>query len=103
MKARGAEQVKALRVQGAKDAAPKGKNIKRWLRGIVSQNKQRLKNEKFDLDLTYITPRIIAMGYPAVGFEQVYRNPRKEVQEYLQANHKDKFMVYNLCAEPQYQ
>lgn len=32
------------------------------LRKVVSQKKRRLKLGDYDLDLTYITPRIIAMG-----------------------------------------
>lgn len=27
----------------------------------------------FDLDLTYVTDRIIALGYPSVGTEGIYR------------------------------
>ena len=31
-------------------------------------------DKDFNLDLTYITPRIIAMAYPANGFESMIRN-----------------------------
>ncbi len=41
--------------------------------------KKRYIDEHYDLDLTYITSRIIAMGYPAEGFESFYRNNLKEV------------------------
>lgn len=40
-----------------------------WLRTLVSTNKQRLQTNGYDLDLTYITNRIIACGFPAEGFE----------------------------------
>jgi hypothetical protein len=39
-----------------------------WLRKLVSGPKNRMISEKYDLDLTYITPNIIAMAYPATGY-----------------------------------
>jgi hypothetical protein len=44
------------------------------LRQCVSLKKKRIKKDNYDLDLSYITSNIIAMGYPAEGFESVYRN-----------------------------
>jgi hypothetical protein len=37
--------------------------------GLVSQQKNRFLNDGFDLDLTYITSRIIAMSWPGDGGE----------------------------------
>ena len=48
-----------------------------YIRGIISGKKNRLIDDKYNLDLTYITPRIIAMAYPASGVESLYRNPIK--------------------------
>ena len=44
------------------------------LREIVSKRKRRLKDEEYNLDLTYITPRIIAMAKPSTWIESCYRN-----------------------------
>ena len=42
-------------------------------RSLVSQNKRRLTIDGADLDLTYVSERIIAMSYPSTGFEALYR------------------------------
>lgn len=73
-----------------------------FVRRKISQNKNRLVKGKYDLDLTYITERVIAMGYPAIGFESVYRNRRQEVVDYLESSHGRHYRVYNLCAERDY-
>lgn len=45
-----------------------------FLREIVGGPKNRYKENGYNLDLTYITPRIIAMAFPASGIEKLYRN-----------------------------
>lgn len=62
---------------------------------MVSQKKHRFKDDKFNLDLTYITPRIIAMAYPASGMESLYRNKMNDVSDFLETRHKDKYYVIN--------
>jgi len=75
----------------------------RAIRQVVSLNKKRFQEEGFDLDLTYITPRIIAMGFPSEDTESMYRNPRKEVQAFFETRHHDHYKVYNLCGERTYE
>lgn len=72
------------------------------IRGLVSKKKKRFKGDGFDLDLTYVTERIIAMGYPSEGVEGVYRNNMEDVQRFFEQRHPRCYRLYNLCAERHY-
>jgi len=54
-----------------------------YLRGLVSAHKHMYQHNGDALDLTYITPRIIAMGLPSTCFEKCYRNDIRSVKELL--------------------
>ncbi len=93
------------------------------MRYLVSKDKYRYTDNELgvDLDLTYVTDRIIgtnlyiillftviyasnfdiAMGFPAdeMSLESTYRNKITEVAALLKKRHDHKFQVYNLCVE----
>lgn len=67
-----------------------------YIRAIVSGKKRRFIDRKYNLDLSYITPRIIAMAYPASGFESTYRNDVIQVSNLLHERHNGNFLIINL-------
>eukprot|EP01111_Echinosteliopsis_oligospora_P011059 TRINITY_DN3551_c0_g1_i1.p1 TRINITY_DN3551_c0_g1~~TRINITY_DN3551_c0_g1_i1.p1 ORF type:complete len:422 (-),score=92.73 TRINITY_DN3551_c0_g1_i1:111-1376(-) len=73
------------------------------IRNLVSKQKRRFQKYGYDLDLSYINDRIIAMGFPSESVEAAYRNPMKEVLRFLDQFHKDHYKVYNLCSERGYE
>ena len=77
------------------------KNVKsaNLMKRLVSKQKRRYQDEKFDLDMSYITDRVIAMGFPSIGCETVYRNSLTDVVDFFHEKHNDKVKIYNLCLE----
>eukprot|EP00301_Raphidiophrys_heterophryoidea_P002443 c11141_g1_i2.p1 GENE.c11141_g1_i2~~c11141_g1_i2.p1 ORF type:complete len:545 (+),score=144.44 c11141_g1_i2:88-1722(+) len=80
-----------------------GEQIKTFVRKKVSQKKYRFTKDGFDLDLCYITKRIIAMGFPSQGMEGMYRNPLEQVQRFFKTYHNGHYRLYNLCSERSYE
>ena len=78
---------------------PKAKTPLGKVRHLVSKKKRRYTQDGFDLDLSYVTPRLIAMGFPSVGTEACYRNPAKQTRQFIEQFHRGQCKVYNLCAE----
>jgi len=71
----------------------------------VSQNKMRFVDitENIDLDLTYISGILIAMGVPCTDFKRkLYRNPLDDVVRFFKARHESQFRIYNACPELPY-
>ncbi|KYQ90735.1 hypothetical protein DLAC_09372 [Tieghemostelium lacteum] len=68
------------------------------LKTKVSKDKNRFVDGTFNLDLTYITNRIIAMGYPSPEDDEssLWRNSRKEVRDFLELYHPDHYLILNL-------
>ena len=66
---------------------------------LVSKKKRRFQNSKFDLDMAYITSRVIAMGYPSSGCEALYRNSKNDIIKFFSYYHQEGSKIYNLCLE----
>ena len=69
-----------------------------FLKRLVSKKKRRIQNECFDLDMAYITERVIGMGFPATGCETIYRNSLSDLKDFLDRYHGE-YKIYNLCIE----
>ncbi|KAF5351028.1 hypothetical protein D9756_008419 [Leucocoprinus leucothites] len=70
-----------------------------YIRRLVSGKKARFKDDELslELDLVYVTDRVIIMGYPATGLEGYYRNRREDVKKFLDHRHGENYWIYNFC------
>ena len=91
--------------EDTENAIKKTVNIKgssSFIKSLVSKKKARFCYDGFDLDLTYITTKIIAMGLPSTSFEGLYRNNMEDVKKFFNKRHPKHHKVYNLCEEKNY-
>ena len=49
--------------------------------------------------MSYITEKVIAMGFPSTGMEKMYRNSLSDVIKFFHVRHNDQVKIYNLCLE----
>jgi hypothetical protein len=75
------------------DAPPPPKAITDIVKRQVAKGRNRYIDDGFDLDLSYITERIIAMSFPSTGLESTYRNSLKDVAKMLKTRHQENYMV----------
>jgi len=74
-------------------------------RRITGENKRRLVSplHDLDLDLVYVTPRLISMSVPASDFlTRLYRNPLPEVVRFFETFHAGHYLIVNACPEIRY-
>ena len=88
-------------LRGVSVSAASFLSLGRMIKHLVSKNKLRWMDGVYDLDLSYVTDRIIAMGFPSSSssLESMYRNCVEDVQMFLDERHPHCYKVYNLCSE----
>ena len=72
-------------------------------RHCVSGNHIRYIDDEYDLDLSFITDKLVASGCPAFGKEQLYRNPHRKMERFCNSHFGDNYYVFNLCSEKERQ
>ncbi|XP_075037930.1 auxilin isoform X2 [Mixophyes fleayi] len=72
-------------------------NLKDTLKDTSSKVMQSVASyAKGELDISYITSRIIVMSFPAEGVELGFRNHIEDVRSFLDSRHLDHYTVFNL-------
>ncbi|CAE8708374.1 unnamed protein product, partial [Polarella glacialis] len=74
-------------------------------RHITGMGKRRFVDAEhgFDLDLSYVLPRLIGMSVPAGSFlTAMYRNPLSEVVRFFETKYSNGYMIINCCPELPY-
>lgn len=64
-----------------------------YLRNLVSKQRRRMLVAGYDLDMSYITDRVLAMSFPAERMRAMYRNPLWQVQSVLEMRHQEHYKV----------
>ncbi|XP_038029623.2 tensin-3 isoform X2 [Anas platyrhynchos] len=65
-------------------------------KGSQSADFEHIMEEGYELDLTYITERIIAVSFPASCSEETYLHNLQDVTRMLKSKHGDNYLVLNL-------
>lgn len=66
-----------------------------YLHHLVSKKRRRLQVGGYDLDMSYITDRILAMSFPAERTRAMYRNPLWQVKSVLDMRHSGHYKVFS--------
>lgn len=71
-----------------------------YIRNLVSKQRRRMLVDGYDLDMSYITDRVLAMSFPAERMRAMYRNPLWQVKSVLDMRHQDHYKVPCFNQEP---
>lgn len=63
------------------------------LRQLVSKKRRRMLVGGYDLDMSYITDRVLAMSFPSEHMRAMYRNPLWQVKSVLDMRHPGHYKV----------
>ena len=67
-----------------------------YFKSLTNRNKKHFTDRKYNLDLSYITPRIIVMAYPKTFPKNLIGNNITEVANFLNERHGNKYLLINL-------
>ena len=65
-----------------------------YIRNLVSKQRRRMLVAGYDLDMSYITDRVLAMSFPAERMRAMYRNPLWQVKSVLDMRHQGHYKVH---------
>ena len=65
-----------------------------YIRNLVSKSRRRMLVGGYDLDMSYITDRLLAMSFPAERMRSMYRNPLWQVKSVLDMRHQGHYKVW---------
>lgn len=94
-------------ILGMQKVSRVGSLVARRIRANASKGSRRYRAHGFDLDLTYVTSRVIAFAAPSFEHytarsddgEVFGLNDAQQMARFLAIRHYSKFLVYNLCGE----
>lgn len=64
-----------------------------FIRNLVSKKRRRMIVGGYELDMSYITDRVLAMSFPAERMRAMYRNPLWQVKSVLEMRHQGHYKV----------
>ena len=70
-----------------------------YFRALIGKNKKRFIDRKYNLDLSYITPRILVMSYPTSFPQSLFHNSINEISNFLNERHGNNYLLINLVNE----